>query len=105
MTIESTAKPLTAAQKKVQELEAKLKKARAVAQLQENKIKARQISEARRIDTRKKVLVGSWIFAGGDPLQFQNAAGVKLDAWLTREDERQLFGLPVQDKSLAEIKN
>lgn len=105
MTIETTTKPLTTAQKKVQDLEAKLKKARAAAQLQENKIKARQISEARKVETRKKVLVGSWILAGGDPLQFSNAAGVSLDTWLTRADEREIFGLAVQEKPLAELTN
>lgn len=101
-----TQKPstLTAAQKRVVELEAKLKQARALAQKQANKAKAHEQGQQRKIDTRRKVLLGSFVQA----MQTKNGihAGQftyeseRFSDWLTRDEERALFDLqPVNEKT------
>lgn len=91
--------PLTAAQKRVADLEAKLKQARALAQKQANKARAAEQGEKRKIETRQRVLVGAFMLDGAtDPAKLQNAKGQTLDQWLIRADERALFGLSVESK-------
>lgn len=93
---------LTPAQKRVQQLEIKLKQAKALAQKQANAIKHKEQAANRQIETRKRVLLGAFMLSGGDPLQLVNGAGQSLAEWLTRDDERALFGLdPVNKKAEA----
>ncbi len=59
---------------------------------QERQLKTRLSREARRKDTRRKILIGSWLLseAGGEAA----ALGRRMDGWLSRPADRVLFGLP-----------
>ena len=84
---------LTPIQKRVVDLESKLKQARALAQKQANQARSKEQAIERQRETRRKVLVGSFMLADGDPLQLINSSGKHLEEWLTRDDDRWLFGL------------
>ena len=91
--MQPTISTLTPAQKRVVDLESKLKQARALAQKQANQAKSKELSIERQRETRRKMLVGSFMLTEGDPLLLVNRSGKKLSEWLTRDDERSLFGL------------
>lgn len=84
---------LTPAQKRVVDLEEKLKKARALAQKQANKARSKELVIERQLEARRKLLVGSFMLTEGDPLQLVNSSGKSLADWLIRDDDRWLFGL------------
>lgn len=87
-----TAKPaptLTPAQKRVQDLEIKLKQAKALAQKQANRVKTREHGIQRQIETRRKVLIGAYVLAKKPEI----TDSPDFASWLTRDDERALFGL------------
>lgn len=75
-------------EKQVAELKAQKRKIEAKARVRESKA-------ARKLDSRQKILIGAMTLAeakrtaGGE-----DALKAKLDAFLTRDDERALFGLP-----------
>lgn len=50
----------------------------------------------RAIETRRKVLLGSWVMAdcGRDLARMDDASRAEFDQYLTRKDDRVLFGLP-----------
>lgn len=84
----------TALQKKIETLETKLRQAKALAARKENAERKKAESIARQIDTRRKVLIGAFMLAGDvNPIHLVNSQNQTLDQWLTRPDERQLFGL------------
>lgn len=85
-----TTKTLTAAQKRVAALEEKLKQAKAKASQAANKIKAKEQAVNRRLDTRRKILIGAFVLEK----HAQLVSSTEFDAWLTRDDERALFNLP-----------
>ena len=62
---------------------------------EERQLKTQLRARARRADTRRKILLGSWLLAqaGGD---FRALAG-RLDRYLVRPADRALFGLPATD--------
>lgn len=77
-------------------LELKLKQAKALRLKQEAKKRAGEKKQARALDTRRKILVGSF-FLGLDEYQGENGRWIlrdRLDAFLTRDADRELFGLP-----------
>lgn len=84
---------LTPAQKRVADLEEKLKKARALAQKQANQVRSKELVIERQREARRKLLVGSFMLTEGDPLQLVNNSGKSLADWLIRDDDRWLFGL------------
>ena len=84
---------LTPQQKRVVYLEEKLKQARALAQKQANLEKAKRRELERQLETRRKVLVGAFMLETGDPLLLVNQSGKTIEKWLTRDDDRWLFGL------------
>lgn len=89
----TTTEKLTSAQrtaKRVADLEAKLKQVRALAQKQNNAIRHREQAAARKIENRKKVLIGAFVLDKHPSV----AASAEFGSWLTRDDERALFGLP-----------
>ena len=79
-------------------LEAKLKQAKARKQLAENRKRAAEQKLSRRQDTRRKVLVGAVILARVERGDWpRDKLLALLDAHLTREDDRALFGLPATE--------
>lgn len=101
-----TTKPpstLTPAQKRVQDLEVKLKQARVLAQKQSNRARSKEQSANRQIDTRRKILLGAFVQA----MQTKNGVHASMFTyeserfadWLTRDDERALFGLGPLEKT------
>ena len=94
----TTTEKLTSAQrtaKRVADLEAKLKQARALAQKQNNALRHRAQAAARKIETRKKVLLGAYVLEKCSDF----ASSAEFASWLTRDDERALFGLPPNEKT------
>lgn len=97
-TVAAASAKLTPAQKaaqRVADLEIKLKQARALAQKQSNKLRHREQAASRKIETRKKVLLGAHMLEK-HPTYVQSA---EFESWLTRDDERALFGLPPNEKT------
>ncbi len=82
------------AQQRVKDLEEKLKQAKALKQKAEARIKAADAKQKRADDTRRKILVGAMML---DHMEKNEATKTsvmgKLDAFLTRSDDRALFGL------------
>lgn len=84
-------------------LEQKLKQAKALKQKQEARQRAIDAKLKRTADTRRKVLLGAFLLehmerAGKNPLAF-SFEGKRFEPWLTRDDDRILFGaqpLPAQ---------
>ena len=70
--------------------------------VRQGRIEARQRSraqaQARKDDTRRKILVGALVLARVEQGRFaESDLREWLDAALTRADDRALFGLPVRD--------
>jgi len=82
------------AQQRVKDLEDKLKQAKALRQKAEARVKSAEAKQKRSDDTRRKILVGAMML---DHMEKNEATKTsvmaKLDAFLTREDDRALFGL------------
>ncbi len=80
---------------KIAALETKLKQAKALKLKVESKKKAVDQKANRAMDTRRKILVGSF-FLSLDEYQGENGRWIlrdRLDPFLTRPDDRALFGL------------
>lgn len=91
MTISKTA---AAAQARIDALETQLKEAKAKAQAITTRERVKAAKQARANETRRKVLIGAFVQTHGDPLILA-LHGATLDSYLTREDDRLLFGLPL----------
>ena len=64
-------------------------------------IKAKDRERQRKEETRKKILLGAFILQHqGEGVDWQ-AWLKKLDGFLERENDRKLFGLPVEEKEPA----
>lgn len=75
--------------------EEKLKQLKALKQKQEAQKRAAEAKRNRTADTRRKVLVGAMMLEHMDKNEATKTSVMgKLDAFLTRPDERALFGLP-----------
>ena len=94
----TTTEKLTTAQrtaKRVADLEAKLKQARALAPKQNNALRHREQAAARKIQTRKDALTG--VFVRNKMPELLRSA--EFARFFTRDDERALFGLPPNEKT------
>ncbi len=81
-------------------LEAKLKQEKARKQLTEARKRAAESKLKRSKDTRRKILVGAAILARVERNEWPEAQLLAiLDASLTRDDDRTLFGLSVSSKA------
>lgn len=89
---------LTAAEKdakRVADLQDKLKQAKARVQKRNSTLRHSEQAAARKIETRKKILMGAHLFEK-HPTYAQSA---EFTSWLTRDDDRALFGLPPNEKT------
>lgn len=74
--------------------EEKLKQLKALKQKQEAQKRAAEAKRTRNEDTRRKVLVGAMVLEHMEKNESTKIDIMKrLDAFLTREDDRALFGL------------
>lgn len=71
-------------------MQEKLKQARTLAQKQSNKLRHREQAVARKIETRKNVLIGLFV-VHKMPELLRSAEFAK---FFKRDDERALFGFP-----------
>ena len=101
----------TALQKIESSIEAQKKK---LAQLQakrqaiEARNKAAEQKEKRAIDTRRKILLGSFVLSRASMINLStlNIGGVALSDYLTRDDDRALFGFePLPKPADAPVSN
>lgn len=76
-------------------LEAKLKQERAKKQKVEARLRAVEQKRKRAEDTRRKILAGALVLELMEQdQQTRERFLARLDRYLTREDDRALFGLP-----------
>lgn len=93
----TTSKTAAQAQARVARLAEELKQAKARAQKIAAAERAKVAKVERSRDTRRKVLVGSFVLAHlpeGQDVARLTFGGASLAAYLTRDDDRALFGLP-----------
>lgn len=80
--------------------EDKLKKLKALKQKQEAMKRSAEVKLNRANDTRRKILIGAMML---DHMEKNEATKTsvmtKLDAFLSRSDDRELFGLPKQENN------
>ena len=79
---------------KIKDLEEKLKKAKAQKQQIERAEKTRLSKKQRAEETRKKILLGSYYMTKMEDEESKKKILAGLDKFLTRTDDRTLFGLP-----------
>lgn len=93
----------TSIHKKIEDLEKKLKQAKALAAKQKAAEAAKSAKEAKAADTRRKVLVGAFILdqqsKNGTTAHVLTYDSVRFVDWLTRPEERALFGIETTPKS------
>lgn len=82
---------------KIEALQTRLKQAKAIKAKAEARKRAAEVKAKRANDTRRKILVGSFVLAqmdkGGISASMVTYEGARLVDWLTRDDDRALFGL------------
>lgn len=79
---------------RIDTLEAKLKVLKVRQTRRESRRRARDKEQLRRDDTRRKILVGALLLSRVEQGRFpQDELFAWLDAALTRDEDRQLFGL------------
>lgn len=80
---------------RIQKLQQQLEQAKALKRKAEARARAAESKKARAQDTRRKVLLGAMMqdWMNREP-QAKQALMARLDQYLTRTDDRALFGLP-----------
>lgn len=78
---------------RIREAEERLKQLKAQRQKIEARKRAEEAKAKRAADTRRKILVGAVVLAAVERGEFQELRAM-LDQALTRDDDRELFGLP-----------
>jgi hypothetical protein len=85
---------MAALDERIKAQEEKLKQLKALKQKQEAQKRAAEAKRTRAEDTRRKVLVGAMMLDHMDKNEAtKTSVMAKLDAFLTRDDDRALFGL------------
>ena len=89
------------AQKRVKDLEEKLKQAKALKQKVEARTKAAENKQKRAADTRRKILVGAAILAKVERGEWPKDKMLEMmGQQLTRDDDRALFDLtPIEESA------
>lgn len=81
-------------EKRIEDLEIKLKQAKALKQKQDAQLRAKLSKEQRAKDTRRKILVGAAILAKVERGEWpKDKLLAMMDATLSRNDDRALFDL------------
>lgn len=103
MDFPSTVTPMATVDQRIESLKEQLKQAKAQKQRMEAQKRAADAKKERANDTRRKVLAGAMTLAKADQGPDERARLLRaMDAFLTRDDDRELFGLlPVQPQPPA----
>lgn len=87
-------------EEKIKALQEKLKQEKAKKQKMEARKKSAETKVVRATDTRKKILLGSYLMSEMEKNHESTAKVMTgLDAYLKRDDDRSLFGLSPLPKS------
>ena len=78
--------------KKIEDLEKKIEQLKAQKAAEEAKIRAREKKD----DTRRKILVGAYFMDQAERAGTMPDLIKKIDQFLVRKKDRELFGLPVE---------
>ena len=80
---------------KIKALEENLKELRLQKKKQDDLEKNREATKLRKIDSRKKYLLGAWLFDASEKGTVEKKLLISnLDKYLTRDADRALFDLP-----------
>lgn len=94
---------MTVIEQRIENLEKKLKQAKAEKQRKEARIRAQERKRTREQDTRRKILVGAVYLAIADSDDAAlKALTDRMDKALTLDDDRALFDLPPRPEPKAE---
>jgi hypothetical protein len=67
------------------------------------KEKNRQSARQRKLDTRRKILAGAWVLDEAEKRpDFKKFVYQRLDSFLTRKTDREVFGLPVKEEGQSD---
>lgn len=89
-------------EQRIAELEEQLKQQKAKAHKIAAAIKAKENGKVRKLETRKKVLIGAMLLAQMNKNEETKASILaKLDGFLTKESERAVFGLMPKQSPVA----
>ncbi|PLY39358.1 mobilization protein [Janthinobacterium sp. ROICE36] len=94
---------MTPIEERIKTQEEKLKQLKALKQKQEAALRAEQAKKDRAAETRRKILAGALvleIMAGDEETKLRFIS--RLDKFLTRPDDRRLFGLASDEKTTQE---
>ncbi|SRR5579875_1005229 len=59
----------------------------------------RQSAKQRKLDTRRKILAGAWVLDEAEKRpDFKKFVYQRLDSFLTRKTDREVFGLPIREE-------
>lgn len=95
LPVPTMSNPIDKAQQRIDELQEKLKQAKALKSKIEARQKAAEWKKKRTEDTRRKILVGALALEMmGQDEGARARFMTRLDKYLTRTDDRALFGLP-----------
>lgn len=90
-------------EQRIAKLEEQLKQQKAKAQKIAAAIKAKENGKARKLENRKKMLIGAMIFAQMNKNEsLKENIMAKLDGFLTKESERAVFGLEPKQSQAAQ---
>lgn len=85
--------------KKIDDLNQKLVQLKAQKSAAESRERSKNLAVNRKIDVRRKILLGSFLLAqiGESQIGGFEARGKRFDDWLSRPEDRLLFGLAGQE--------
>ncbi len=93
---------MTPVEQRIAKLEEQLKQEKAKAQKIAAAIKAKENGKARKLETRKRVLIGAMLLAEMNKNEaIKESILAKLAGFLMKESERAVFGLPPKQSSVA----
>ncbi|WP_407603158.1 mobilization protein [Acinetobacter pittii] len=93
MTDEKEPKPKLTLEQKIEQQEQKLKQLKAQKNAAEAREKARKKEQDRKDDTRRKILLGSYLIKKMEDENNKQKILGELKEYLTEERDRKLFGL------------
>lgn len=91
-------------EQRIAALEEQLKQQKAKAQKIAAAIKAKESGKARKLENRKKMLIGAMVFAQMNKNEAtKENIMAKLDGFLTKESDRAVFGLTPKQSQAAQV--
>jgi phage shock protein A len=98
MTDEKEPKPKLTLEQKIEQQEQKLKQLKAQKQAVEAREKVRKKEQERKDDTRRKILLGSYLIKKMEDENSKQKILAELNEYLTEDRDRKLFDLSTVEK-------